>query len=321
MRPGTLLLLLCLLPAGASAQGGPAPDHTFSVLTYNVAGLPEGISGSTPFVNTVQISPLLDAFDLVAVQEDFAYHEDLVSAVHHPHRSVKDTRPGRFGELVGYAFGDGLNTFSRAPFSYFTRITWNDCLGVFSNGSDCLTPKGFSFARVWLERGVFVDVYDWHADAGNAPEDRAVRRANVRQLAAFVASNSAGNAVIVLGDTNSRYTRTGDALPELLATVGLTDVWVELERGGVLPPLGPNLRSGCATNPAGGECERLDKILYRSGAALELTALSTDVPPHFVDAGGAPLSDHRPVSAVFSWRVVSEAPTGTGTGAPVASAP
>jgi endonuclease/exonuclease/phosphatase family metal-dependent hydrolase len=321
MRRGTLLLLASLLSAGASAQGEAEPDHTFSVLTYNVAGLPEGISGSTPFLNTVQISPLLDAFDLVAVQEDFAYHEDLVSALRHPHHSVKDTRPGRWGELVGYAFGDGLSTFSRAPFSYFTRITWNDCFGTFSNGSDCLTPKGFSVARVWLARGVFVDVYDWHADSGNAPEDQATRRANVRQLAAFVAASSAGNAVIVLGDTNSRYTRAGDVLPELLATALLTDVWVELERGGVVPPVGPTLRSGCDADPAGGECERVDKILYRSGARVELTAIATDVPAHFVDAAGAPLSDHQPLSARFSWRVLAEpeaeAPSGApGTGAP-----
>jgi hypothetical protein len=56
----TLLLGLCLAIPGSSQAG------TFSVLTYNVAGLPLGFSSSSPEVNTVQISPRLNAFDLVA---------------------------------------------------------------------------------------------------------------------------------------------------------------------------------------------------------------------------------------------------------------
>jgi len=39
----------------------------FSVLAYNVAGLPLGLSGSTPELNNALISPRLNAFDLVAV--------------------------------------------------------------------------------------------------------------------------------------------------------------------------------------------------------------------------------------------------------------
>ena len=301
-RAGRLALL-------GAALAAPAGAGTLSVLTYNVAGLPEGISGSTPSVNTPLISPLLNAYDLVVVQEDFNYHEPLVASLTHPYQSVKDTNPGPYGEQLGFAFGDGLNTFSSSPFSGFQRVTWNECFGVFSNSSDCLTPKGFSVATLEIEPGVLVDVYDLHSDAGSAEPDLAARRSNIRQLYAFISGHSADRAVIVLGDTNSRYTRGGDVLPEMLAAVGLTDVWVQLERAGALPEVGAALTAACASDPAGGECERVDKIFFRSGGGVVLEALDYDVPGNFVDAAGERLSDHDPVSALFSYRLVPEPAT------------
>ncbi len=287
---------------------GSAPiagADTFTALTYNVAGLPEGISGSHPAANHPQISPLLNAYDLVAVQEDFAYDPLLRADLAFPHQSVKDDTPGEAGGQLGFAFGDGLNTFSRTPFADFTRVTWDECFGLFTNGSDCLTPKGLSFERHAFAPGVFLDVYNWHADAGGDPDDLAARRSNARQLYAAIADLSAGNAVLVLGDTNSRYTRGGDVLPEMLAAASLTDVWIELARGGALPAVGSAL-TDCAADPTGADCERVDKILYRSSASLLIEALAYDVPSHFVDALGQPLSDHDPVSARFDWRVVPE---------------
>jgi hypothetical protein len=281
-----------------------ASADTFTVLSYNVAGLPEGISSSHPLANHPQISPLLNAYDLVAVQEDFAYDPLLRADLTFPHQSVKDNTPGEAGEQLGFAFGDGLNTFSQMPFTDFTRITWDECFGLFTNASDCLTPKGLSFERHEFAPGVFLDVYNWHADAGSAADDVSARRSNTRQLYAAIADFSAGNAVIVLGDTNSRYTRDGDVLPEMLAAASLTDVWVELARGGVVPALGPSL-TDCAV-PAGAKCERVDKIMYRSSDSLVLQALEYAIPANFVDALGGPLSDHDPVFARFEWRVVPE---------------
>ena len=104
--------------------------------------------------------------------------------------------------------------------------------------------------------------------------------------------------------------RDGDILPEFVATAGLVDVWVELARGGAAPELGSSLTAGCESAPAGGACERVDKVFYRSSAVLELVALGYDVPDHFVDGEGEPLSDHDPVSVGFSWRVVPEPASG-----------
>ena len=300
-----LLLGLCLVIPGSSLAG------SLSVLTYNVAGLPLGFSGSSPEVNSVQISPRLNAFDLVVVQEDFGFHTELTSQIVHPFVSVKDTTdvPIVAASGLDLGLGDGLNTFSFSPFSDFTRVTWNECFGLFESGSDCLAPKGFTFARHEVEPGVVVDVYNLHADAGGGPDDLAARRSNLRQLADFILATSDGNPLIVLGDFNSRYTREGDILPEFLTTVGLTDVWIELSRGGVMPELGPSL-GDCSSDRAGAGCELVDKILYRSGGLVQLAALSHTVPNDWIDSEGVQLSDHWPVTAEFRVTVIPEASTG-----------
>jgi hypothetical protein len=294
--------LAAALAAGVFAIAAAA--EPLSVLSYNVAGLPDPISSSTPSVNTPLISPLLDAYDLVGVQEDFFYHERLVASLTFPYQSVKDDSANEYGEDLGFAFGDGLNSFSRTPFEDFTRVTWDECFGILTNASDCLTPKGLSFQRHEFAPGVFLDVYNWHADAGSADEDLAARRSNTRQLAQEILDRSAGNAVIVLGDTNSRWTRAGDVLPELAAT-GLSDAWIELVRGGAVPSVGAAL-TDCST-PVSPACERVDKIFYRSSDALSLEALAYDVPAAlFSDALGVPLSDHDPVLVRFDLRIVPE---------------
>jgi len=308
------------LLSGISASALPAGQ--LSVISYNVAGLPLGLSGSTPEVNTALISPLLNNYDLALVQEDFGYHADLVSQVNHPSLSVKDTTDttvlvSLFPFLLSQlglpsdtplpGLGDGLNRMSNSPFSGHTRVTWNQCNGIIDQGSDCLAPKGFSVAQHELAPGAFVDVYNWHADAKSGLPDQAARQAQIQQMYAYMQTYSAGNAVLLLGDTNSRYTRAGDILPELLSQTGLTDVWVELRRAGLAPSIGPNLGTCLEDGQSGGDCEQIDKIFYRSSATLELTALEYAVEDAlFTDGGGLPLSDHNPVTALFSFQVVPE---------------
>lgn len=305
-----------LFMAGALLLASPAAAGQLSVISYNVAGLPLGLSGSTPEVNNALISPLLNDYDLALVHEDFGYHADLISQVNHPYLSVKDTTDTEILiSLMPFYFpgeplpglGDGLNRMSDSPFSGHTRITWDQCNGITTNGSDCLAPKGFSVAQHELAPGVFVDVYNWHADAKSDPPDQEARRSQVRQLYAYMQTHSAGNAVLLLGDTNSRYTRDGDILPELLAQTALTDVWVELRRAGVAPGVGPKLDTCLEDGQSGGDCEQIDKIFYRSSASLELTPLAYSVEDAlFTDAMGVPLSDHDPVTALFSFEVVPE---------------
>lgn len=293
------LVLLLLTWFAAS----PATAGSFRAMTYNVAGLPAAFGGEGE-VNNIFVSPLLNAFDLVLIQEDFFFHDDLTSQIDYPHVTPKDTR-GVTGS------GDGLIRMSEHPFADHERITWVACFGTLTNASDCLTPKGFSFARHELEPGVFLDVYNLHAEAGGAAEDVAARVAGMRQLVDFVELNSAGNAVLLGGDWNARYTEAEEVLFEVVDDLGLSDPWVELTRGGLFPEIGPRLDDCLVDGLSGGDCEIIDKFLYRSSAALTLTPTSYDVPfLEFSDAQGVPLSDHDPIVVGFDFVAVPEPAVG-----------
>ena len=145
--------------SGESESEGAPLEGSIAVLTYNVAGLPQGISGSNPEVNTPLISPLLNQHELVLVQEDFYYHEALYADAMHPYKSE------RSGDGLN-DLGDGLNFLSMTPLGPLTRVTWEACFGTLGSGSDCLAKKGFAVAAVELAPGVTIDVYDLHTRGG-----------------------------------------------------------------------------------------------------------------------------------------------------------
>jgi hypothetical protein len=277
----------------------------FDMLTYNVAGLPEGLSGSNPSVNQVLISPLLNAYDLVLTQEDFAnpdppiegirvYHDDLISAVDFPYLSTPQVPPmGTDPAHPDALLGDGLNFMSRMPIGSVTRVTWDDCMGILDHASDCLATKGFAVTTIELASGVTVDVYDLHADAGGAAEDQAARAGNFAQLAAYIDMHSAGRAVIVGGDMNLHTDRPvdGDVWRTFLDATGLSDV--------------------CEAVDCGTDADVIDKIAFRDSADVELTP-ETHVfeRERFTRSDGEPLSDHDPLHVRFSYVAqVAVAPT------------
>ncbi|MEV7978788.1 jacalin-like lectin [Streptomyces sp. NPDC086519] len=276
-------------PAAAAASG------TFSVLTYNVAGLPEGLSSaSTPRdTSTTEIGRRIAPYDIVNVQEDFNYHAYLYST---------DTHPYRTATSGGAGIGSGLNTVSDYAWDGddFQRVGWNSCQ---VDSGDCLTPKGFTFMRERLAEGVYVDFYNLHTNAGTNDGDEASRADNLSQLTDFISTHSAGNAVVVMGDTNTRYTRTADTIAEFAANNGLTDAWVQLIRGGSAPAKGSDAlvcdQSG-ATVP--NTCEVVDKVLYRSSKLVSLNATSyNNEHAKFLTDAGLMLSDHDPITVGFSW--------------------
>jgi endonuclease/exonuclease/phosphatase family metal-dependent hydrolase len=278
----------------ASVAHADATDGgSFSVLSYNVAGLPEGISSApTPRQPaTTAIGQRLGPYDLVHVEEDFNYHAALYAA---------DTHPYRTPTSGGAGIGSGLNTLSSLPYDTddFERVHWNSCQ---LDSGDCLTPKGFTFMRVRLAEGVYVDVYNLHTNAGTNDGDEASRASNLAQLTAFIRAHSAGNAVIVMGDTNTRYTRAADTIAGFAADNGLTDAWVKLVRGGAAPaPGSPALV--CDEQAVTNDCEVVDKVLYRGNALISLDAtLYNNEHAKFLDDSGRMLSDHDPITVRFGW--------------------
>src|SRR5262245_1437080 len=221
---GAGLLAVAVLVGSLAACVPPSPGQ-FTALTYNVAGLPEPFSGSEPVINTPLISPLLNDYDLVLVQEDWAdpdppipgfdlHHDDLVAQVTHPYLSDPAPQPlGTDPRRPTALVADGLNHLSRFRTGAVTRVMWTNCFGgantADGGAADCLSQKGFSVTRATIG-GVNVDVYTLHGEAGGTTLDRQYRAADYAQLAAFIDANSAGRPVIVGGDFNLHTDRSPD---------------------------------------------------------------------------------------------------------------
>ncbi|WP_051837088.1 jacalin-like lectin [Streptomyces sp. NRRL WC-3742] len=279
--------------AAAPAAHADTAGGSFSVLTYNVAGLPQVLSSASTDrqSSTTAIGSRLAPYDLVNVQEDFNYHAALYAADAHPNRTATSG---------GAGIGSGLNTLSGLAYDTddFERVKWNDCQ---LDSGDCLTPKGFTFMRTRLAEGVYVDVYNLHANAGTNPGDETARAANLAQLTGYIRTHSAGNAVLVAGDTNTRYTRADDTIGAFAADNGLTDAWVKLERGGVAPTKGADPLL-CDQKAPTDTCEIVDKVLFRGSALVSLNATSyANKHADFLDGSGTMLSDHDPVAVGFTW--------------------
>ena len=265
--------------ASSTSTGEPPPpadlpssmQWQFNMLVYNVAGLPDWISDGDPATNIPMMSPLLNNYDLVLVQEDFSYHDDLAKDATHPYQSEPKPAEGLTD------LGDGLNRFSVFPFTEFERHTWNECSGYFDMKSDCLTSKGFSVGLHEFAPGVFVDVYNLHMDAGSAPDDVAARQAQIAQILGTITSRSEGRAIIVVGDTNMDEEDEAD-FQTLLAGAGLTDACRALN---------------CP------EPYRIDRAMFRSSPDVEIVPEMWGLDDAFVTPGGEPLSDHEALAVIF----------------------
>lgn len=283
--PRTVSAALTSLAFGLlTACGGSSPTQaggasgTFSLLTYNVAGLPQGISPSNPEANMPVISGLLNHYDIALVQEDFFYHEELQASARHQQQSPPKASKADFQA------SDGLNRFSNLPFARFARHEWQACSNA--SGSDCLAAKGFSVATAKLADGLEIDIYNVHLDAGGKADDLQARAQQITQLLQMIGARSSGKAVVVAGDTNLDLTRRpGDRtlFETLTATAGLVDV-CQLQE--------------CAS-------ELVDRVMFRGSDKLKLSATSWQMDPRFVDANGQKLSDHFAIGVEFEWETTN----------------
>ncbi|MEZ5140101.1 MAG: endonuclease/exonuclease/phosphatase family protein [Acidimicrobiales bacterium] len=315
-----LVLAAC---SGSSAGGGDADRSTtsagtaeasgeLSLLSYNVAGLPQEISKEHPSVNIPKISPLLEPFDVVLTQEDFDwwkpgglaettdfvhYHERLRADVTHEFRTERHPGPEAVGididaDRPNMELGDGLGVLSRLPIGEVDRVPWTGCFGEFDSGaSDCLAMKGFLHTTLELADGVTVDLYDLHGEAGGGDEDQALQADDFEQLAAYIAEHSEGRAILLAGDTNLHtdldHEDGGDG-----ADVEIWQTFLEAT----------GLTDSCTATDCDDE-GRIDKVAFRSGGGVELEARSHEFQGEtFVDEQGDDLSDHQPLEVVIGWR-------------------
>lgn len=274
---------------GGASEGGTSDEEptevasgAFTSLTYNVAGLPQGINpDQMPELHQPLISPLLNDYDVVLVQEDFGtYTEVLRAQAEHEFKSEPHPGPAVLNPIarVEAAVGDGLNILSELPIGSLERVPWTGC-GAAS--ADCLALKGFAATTLELDEDATVALYTLHVEAGGA--DAALRGEDLDQLAAHLEASSVG-AVILGGDWNLEYADDpdGEQLRAFLDETGLQDV--------------------CDVVDCGADGDIIDRFLFRSDDELTLTPTSHAFQrATFVDAESRPLSDHDPLAVEWEW--------------------
>lgn len=299
-------------------------DGTFTAVTMNVDGLPQKIL----FVNLNKDGPGSDGtkaisqkmatygWDLIGVSEDFNYHTELMSGLNN---YSCGTHRGKVSGLSNDT--DGLNLLwkNTVTVSGEKWTPWNDnyASGTFGtgNGADTMINKGYRFYQAEMAEGVIVDVYILHMDADSDAEDIAARESQLRQLAAAIKASDNKNPILVMGDTNSRYTRENlktlfiDSINED-SRFTVQDAWVEKIYNGIYPEYGADAmvavdKGGTYDYP---QAEIVDKVFYinNTESDVTLTANSYKIATDFTDSDGTALADHWPVVVEFGYTVKKE---------------
>lgn len=272
--------------------------HTVKAVNFNVAGLPFAIfQGEDVGANQVSAGKYLsnNDFDIVAIQEDFGYHKQLLKGMSGFNYTTTHT-----GSIPS---GDGLNIFTKdMPIYNETREPWNEACGILSDGSDELTPKGFVYTVIDVGNGIYVDFYNLHADAYGGAGSKAARTSQYKQLAAFIKARSAENdrPVIVTGDFNYHlHTREDNySLYNILYTeCGLKDAWVEYHNDGNYFNMDDWYKTGL---PAWGNWDSVERFMYRAGGGVDI-AISDFRYVDVADDSGKIISDHAAAECDFTF--------------------
>ena len=275
-----------------------AEKYNIKAVNYNVAGLPfAALSGENVGANQKISAKYLSEnnFDIVAVQEDFGYHKNLVGAM-----SGFNYETNHTGSIPG---GDGLNIFTKdMPIYNETRVAWNDACGILSDGSDELTPKGFVYSVIDIGNGIYVDFYNLHADAYGGAGSAAARTSQYKQLAAFIKARNAENdrPVIVTGDFNYHihtHENNRSLYNTLYLECGLKDAWVEYHNNGDYFNMYNWHISGL---PSWGNWDSVERFMYKSGGGVDIV-ISDFRYAQVTDDSGKAVSDHASAECDFTF--------------------
>lgn len=322
-----LLCLLCALPIMAQKK-------TFTAACLNVDGLPPTVKAAG-FVNvklnpegpqetgTLQMSKLVSqkGWDFFGVSENFNYNDQLMSEIGGIYNTgtYRGAIPSSVTNVVPYLAGnkwfdtDGLNLLWRSNISVSDEAwyLWNKRNGITEDGADQLIAKGFRYYTVRIAAGLEVDVYILHMDAETTPADNEAREIQMTQLVDMILASDNKRPIIIMGDTNCRYTR--DNLKGLMferinadKRFDIHDPWIDFPRRGVMPDLGagsimvPGHFDG-TNHEAFQTGEVVDKIFYinNKDASAKLTAKSYLHDTDFTWPDGSEISDHYPIVIEF----------------------
>ncbi|MDE6339070.1 MAG: hypothetical protein K2K97_04700 [Muribaculaceae bacterium] len=326
--------------AAMTVFSAPAVKKTFTAASLNVDGLPPTVKvggvytaklnpdGGAGVDGSKQISKLVSqkGWDFFSVSEAFNYNDELMTSLKGVYNAgtfrSKITDVGLL-DVGGFLNGskhfdtDGLNLLwsnaSGMSVSGESWTMWGKRNGTTSNGSDELIAKGFRYYCVTVANGMEVDVYIHHMDAETDAADNAARVEQMNQLADVILASDNKRPILIMGDTNCRYTR--DPIKSLFfARINgddrfeIHDPWIDFTQAGVYPP--ENSGSIMVPNSFDGtdECfqkyqtgEVVDKIwwIQNSDSQCKLTALNYLHDLDFTWPDGTPISDHYPIVIDF----------------------
>ncbi len=306
-----LFTFACLLGFALSANA-QQKHLSFTAVAQNVDGLPKSISGVSvnedgqegPGATALGNAIVKQGWDIVGMSEDFNFHSELTTPLSGLYQVGTHGGTVSAGAILGGADTDGLGLLLAnrpgASFANETRVAWTTYNGFTDQGADGLVSKGFRYYAVTLGEGFVVDVYVLHMDADSGEKDIAARTTQLKQLATYIKGHNNNRPIIIIGDTNCRYTRDSlqeDLINSINSVSGMTikDAWIELVRGGIYPAVGDNALMIDALGNRKGEV--VDKIFYINiaGAPLQITANTYEL----AQPEGWP-SDHWPVIVNFT---------------------
>ena len=299
-------ITLCMAITSVFAQR----SYNFNAVALNVDGLPNNISGieinpdGKEAAGATALCGVLanSGWDFVGFSEDFNFHSQLTAA---PASTYYN-----FGEhggevsasaILGGASTDGLGFACSKSLTMGggTRVEWGVYNGFTDQGADGLVTKGFRVYTVTFATGVAVDVYVLHMDADSGSKDIEVREQQLKILADYIKNNHNKRPVIVLGDTNCRYTReqlkTG-FIDYINADSRFTikDAWIEHMWGGTYPVYGSEAMMTHTYGDQKGEV--VDKIFYINTTESNLVLASNS----YLHDTSLTTSDHFPVVVNFT---------------------
>ena len=288
--------MLCVGPLAPAYADSPKGIE-LSVLSYNVHGISWLFAKDNPNDRAAAIGWLANRYDVVLLQEDFEYHDEIgrqmTGTVAIRGNGMRGDPRLVLAKIVLLPFEIALPDFSMPYGSglsmYVSRDTgdivdkarhrYDICSGWFEKSFDCWATKGALRVRVRLENGAEVDVYNTHLDAGQTNKGIEARERQLNHLVRWIERDSKGRAVVVGGDFNSALSRMEnvEAMRSFKGRTGLVDLGA-----------GPDLP----------QWPRRDFLFARDGDHVVLDVVDSGEALEFVNRGRA-LSDHPAAFARF----------------------
>lgn len=163
--------------------------------------------------------------DIIAVQEDFNYHDELMSSLIYNYtcgkylggfdlsKLFKNTEWLTYFPLPRFKC-DGINIIAKRDgigLNIEDIKRWKKCYGYFTHANDALTHKGFRYYTIAFDKKIDLDMYILHMDADfynadtnpNVNGDIKARQSQLKQLVDYIKKSNTNNPIIIIGDTNS----------------------------------------------------------------------------------------------------------------------